>query len=334
MRRTASLLLLLALAAGCSTPVRIGQPAQASGSPDRAEETGTVAAPVPSRSEPGSPGRGGPARLLGYPGGFYRQVAAPSLPSGGAELGSLEAILNEYLSAQEGTYGVFVIDLLTGAGASYHGDDAFPAASTFKLPVVIYALNQVGQGEAALEELLVYREEDWEAGTGILQASAEGDAYRLAYLLELAITYSDNIALNMLMRRFGETNIYAYIQALGPSVLFYSDETWGATPREMASLLSLAYRAEAPASKELADWFFGHLIAAAYKDRIPAGIPEAVMVANKIGTLPGVVNDVALVFAPDRPFILAAYSLDVDMEAAPGVIAEVARLVYTYLNPS
>lgn len=261
-------------------------------------------------------------------------VATPA-PAQGAtpapDLSPLQAQLEEYLSQQEGTYGVYVTDLASGKGTGINADVAFPAASTFKLPMAMYILDQVARGNARLDEILTYTADDYEDGTGVLQDEVSGGgAFTVRRLVELAITQSDNIATNMLLRRFGRSNVYAYMQQLGGKVTQFDPETNGTTPREMALYMQSAQDSKTIADTGLRRFLLGTLGKTAFADRVAAGVPRGVRVAHKIGTLPGVVNDIALVYAPRRTFIVSVLSMDVSEEVAPAVIAEVARRVYAF----
>lgn len=244
----------------------------------------------------------------------------------------LQDELEAYLLEQDGTYGLYVIDLKTGASLGINADEVFPAASTWKLPTVMYVLDQVAAGKASLEEPLTFTEEDWWAGTGILQGSVPGDQYPLGYLVEVAITHSDNIAWLMLERRFGVENIEAYAGRLGAQPVWYEDRVF-TTPRDMARLMRLAQGRALRQAGDLQRFLLEALANTLFQDRVAAGVPEGVTVAHKIGTLPGTVNDVALVDLPEGRFVIAAYSKDIwSEEAAANVIAEVTRKVYQFLS--
>ncbi len=245
----------------------------------------------------------------------------------------LQTRLAEYLSAQDGTYGVFFIDMKTGNTVGYNSDTVFPTASTFKLPLAMCILDLAAKGRVSLDERLAYSQVDWEEGTGVLQGAVKvGDRYTVRQLVELAITESDNIATNMLVRRFGPQNVYTYMQRLGGKVTHFEAGVPGTTPREMAEYLRAATGSQAVGDKALREFLFGALSTTSFHTRIEAGLPDGVKVAHKIGTLPGVVNDVALVYAPGRQFILAAYSMEVDEETAEAVIARVAEMVYAHVQ--
>lgn len=260
-------------------------------------------------------------------------LPAPEPAAAQPDLRQLRQKLNQYLAEQNGTYGVFIIDLKSGRALSINGSQRFPAASTFKLPVTLYVLNQVERGKASLDEVLTYSDEDWEDGTGVLQASSEGDTFTIRQLVELAITHSDNIAHRMLIRRFGLENIMAYMESqLGGRVVNIEDGTVVTTPRDMALYMRQAQSEELLREADLRGLLLDSLENSVFTDRVAAGVPDGVPVAHKIGTLPGVVNDVALVNAPDRPFIIAAFSMDVWEDEAAEVIAGLTRTVYDYLN--
>lgn len=260
------------------------------------------------------------------------EPAAPANP----DLRKLRRQLQTYLADQEGTYGVFILDLTTGKGVGVNSDKVFPAASTFKLPMSLYILDQVAKGQASLYERIAYTWADYEDGTGTLQDwIEEGNELTVRELVELAITQSDNIATQMLLRRFGEENVYAYMQEqLGGKVRYFDEATLGTTPRDMADYMRTFQSGQSLNDAELQQFLLSALENTAFEDRTAGGVPDGVAVAHKIGTLPGVVNDVALVEVPGHPFIISAFSLDVSEEVAPAVISEVTRRVYDFLTSS
>lgn len=259
--------------------------------------------------------------------------AAPQPAEASLDLRGLRAKLNHYLARHDGTYGVFIIDLKSGRALSINGDQRFPAASTFKLPMSLHIFDQVEKGKVSLDEVLAYSDEDWEAGTGVLQASVEGDTFTVRELVELAITHSDNIATNILLRRFGLYNIMTYMeQDLGGRVVNIEDGAIVTTPRDMAVYMRKAQSDELLRQAELRGLLLDSLENTVFEDRVAAGVPAGVPVAHKIGTLPGVVNDVALVGAAERPFVIAAFSMDVWEDEAAEVITGLTRTVYEHLN--
>lgn len=255
------------------------------------------------------------------------QAAAP------LDLAPLQTELQAYLSSKTGTYGLYLVDLATGAEMGILADHLFPSASTYKLPMVMYILNEIGQGRASFDEQITYTEQYWQDGTGLLQdVVMEGDTASVGLLIELSIIQSDNVAAEMLRGRFGSAAMFDYLRGLGGSQFYYDPETYGATPREMAGYLRALYRGEAIADPTLEAYLMDLLTRTAWHDRIDAGVPDGIPVAHKIGTLDGVINDAALVLLPGRPYVLVFYTEGIQSEDALQVSAEVSRRVYEYLT--
>jgi len=298
--------LAAALLAGCAV-----SPASTATVPEIGQAVDALTVPVPAEPAASEP-------------------SAPATP----DLRALRRQLRTYLADQEGTYGVFILDLTTGNSVGVNSDKLFPAASTFKLPMSLYILDQVAKGKASLYERIAYTPADYEDGTGTLQDwIEEGHELTVRELVELAITQSDNIAAQMLLRRFGAENVYAYMQEqLGGRVTYFDETTLGTTPREMAAYMRLFQSGGTLNDAELKQFLLSALENTAFEDRTAAGVPDGVAVAHKIGTLPGVVNDVALVEVPGHPFIISAFSLDVSEDVAPAVISELTRRVYDFLT--
>lgn len=259
------------------------------------------------------------------------EAVSPPAP----ELSALQAEFEEYLAGYEGTFGIYLVDVRSGASLGINADTAFPAASTFRLPLAMYVLSRAARGEVGLSEAIDYEPSDWEEGTGILQGEVGPDfSLPIRTLLDYSIRYSDNIATNTLPRRFGKQNVIDYLGGLGGTVWSYDEMTNGTTPREMGQyLLQAATERSAIGSRRLQRMLLDLLASTAFTDRIPAGLPEGVRVEHKIGTLPGTVNDVAFVHAPERPFVLSVFSLDVPEETAIQVISALAERAYSFLNP-
>ncbi len=296
------------LLAGCSAQAGISHTAQQSIDPGPANEA-VVPAEQPSLSA-------------------VDQVADLEPPPDRA---LLRERLERYVQALPGTWGIYLLEIESGWSLAINGEMVFPAASTFKLPMAMYVLDLVERGRADLSEVLVYQEGDWEEGAGILQETVQvGSTETVGRLIELAITYSDNIAANMLIRRFGWENVQAYMRSLGGTVTVTESGRNATTPREMAAYMEALYTGTAITNPELRRSLLDHLSNTAFQDRIAGGLPAGVPVAHKIGALDGVVNDIGLVMLPEHPFIISIFSLDVGEERAIEAIAEITRIVYRY----
>ena len=101
----------------------------------------------------------------------------------------------------------------------YHADDAFHAASTMKVPVLIELFHQVREGKLKLDDPLLIKNEfhslvDGSVYTLNAADDSEADLYKavgqtrtLRQLSELMITVSSNFATNLLIEKLGVDNI-------------------------------------------------------------------------------------------------------------------------------
>lgn len=241
---------------------------------------------------------------------------------------TLKTDLERFLSEQKGRYGLYYKNLVTGEAFGIHDKEHFIAASTTKLPMNLMLYRKVAAGEVDLNSRLTYLQEDFEAGTGIIQSSPYGTEYTVRETARLSIVYSDNCAINMIIRLLGIENIRRYMQDLGGTV--YYGPGCPSCPFDLVIYAQELYRfyQEDP---DLAVLLMEDLMNTQWNDRIKKLIPGDVKVAHKIGNYPGVVNDIAIVFA-NEPYALAVMSSGVEQDAAEMVIAELSIRIYDGLH--
>lgn len=254
--------------------------------------------------------------------------AAVAAAAGKIDYRPLRSDLQDYLACQQGVYGLYVMDLNSGAVMGINEGEVFHAASTFKVPATLYVYRRVAGGTLEPHQRLVMRSSHLEGGTGHLQFKPLGTAKTVDELVRYAIVYSDNVATNMLLDLVGKDAVKDYMSALGGTVVDLENTT---CPRDMALYMRevVRFAGENPWGAKL----LLHLRSTVFTDRIPHPLPGEVPVANKIGNWPltGTYNDVAYVEHPARPYILAVFSRETTgYDDAVRVIREVSRRVYDY----
>src|ERR1700737_1844528 len=113
-----------------------------------------------------------------------------------------------------GRLGAVVVHLQTGASASVDAERAFPAASLFKLPLLVEVLAEEDSGQLEADGRRAIRPEDWTDGSGVLQARV-GDQLTVRELTRLMIQESDNIAALVLLDAVGVPAVNAIVERLG-----------------------------------------------------------------------------------------------------------------------
>jgi beta-lactamase class A len=110
---------------------------------------------------------------------------------------TLEARLAPLTKAHKGKVAVGVKHLVTGEPFFLNADEVLPTASLIKLPVLIEAYLQAGEGKIKLGDTLTLRESDKVPGSGILTPHFSGGAtFPLRDALRLMTVFSDNTATN------------------------------------------------------------------------------------------------------------------------------------------
>jgi beta-lactamase class A len=249
------------------------------------------------------------------------------------------------IEGYDGVAGVYVRDLEGDFGYGVRPDEEFFAASTIKLPVMVAVYRKVDEGELSFSQMIEIKEEDWAAGAGWLQWERAGTRQTVGDLLLLMMTQSDNVATNALVRTVGGADhINEVARSLGAeNTLLYqklSSERAAipqldnrSTPRDMAPMLQKIADGEAASEKSC-----GYMIDLMYLDELDwwldAGLPANVYAANKAGWLYEVYDDVGIVKAGDRPYVVAIMSKygSGDVDKGQVLIEELSRTVWETQN--
>src|SRR5918993_3779581 len=276
-------------------------------------------------------------------------------PSSGPLLEELARIA----AASKGTVGVAAIDIGTGDVTTFNADERFKMASTFKVPVAVYALRLAQEGRLSLTEPIPLRREDMvEPGVLFEHFRHPGAAISLLNAIELSVTISDNSATDIILQRVGgPAAVQAWLKSRGyPDMNIGSrtvKETFGpgaaaqpmdaesarldrtVTPREMARFLADLHRGQLLAPEGTSTIL--DIMGRAVGDRIALSLPPGAGVRHKTGTLLGgemvSVNDVGYVTRPNGAVIvMAVFIKDSPTSVAHAmrdkVIGHIARAIY------
>ena len=245
-------------------------------------------------------------------------------------IGELKGYLEEYIARQEGRYGLYFINLATGDEFGINDKERYIAASTTKLPMNLLLYKKIAAGEVDFNDKLVFLEEDFEPGAGIIQNSPFGTEYTVRETARLSIVYSDNCGINMIIRLLGIDNIRQYMMDIGGTIYYGRDHR--SCPYDLAVYARELYRFYEQ-EPEIAGILIEDLQNTMWNDRINKLLPKDVKVSHKIGNFDGVYNDVGIVFA-EQPYVLAVMSEDIDQSVASDVIAQLSKKIYDYIVTS
>lgn len=251
------------------------------------------------------------------------QHASPTLiptPPFEAQKKQIEASL-EPLS---GTYAVFYEELEGGQFLAINEKKPLPAASLIKLPVILALYQEAEAGRIDLTSHYSLKESDKRVGAGSLAYKPAGYEVSFREMARLMGQQSDNTAFHIVSRILGTEKIQALIDRLGMKQTSFSEQI--TTAADIALFWRQLYKGSLVNEKNKEE-IFGHLTGSIWEERIPAGVPEEIKVAHKIGTLIGVITDAGIVF-DKRPYILVIMNEDANELEAKKVLPELSRQIY------
>lgn len=243
----------------------------------------------------------------------------------------LKARLQEYLNGlgTKAEWGIFFKDLTSQNTFGIQEDLPVPAASTVKVPVVLFAATLVSEENLSWNEQLTYKaERDWRGGAGSLQFTAkDGDIFTIRELAEKSITESDNVAWKMLERRLGLENIANFMRQIGGTNVYPGWQNVS-TARDMVTYMqaTLDFAQKSPENgQDILHWLSNTI----WNTGLNRFITE-VEVGHKEGDITGISDDTGIVYA-NHPYLIAIMSKGQDdVELGFEHIGHLSRITYDY----
>ncbi len=278
---------------------------------------------------------------------FVAGAGAAALWPKHASARSFDDLMRAAIDRIPATVGVYARTMAPGAPvAAYNAGLSFPSASTIKVLIMLTAFRLAERDPSVMSKVITFRNADFIGGSDFLAHASNGDRFTVHELIVPMIAVSDNTAANMLITHFGFDAINASAQAARlththlrrhfldtPAILKHHDNR--TTPQDMASLLFQLERGtreavRTVASPESCRAMIQIMLGQTDRDKIPAGIPHGVAVANKTGELTGTRADIAIVDPfGNSPYVLAVYTMKLnDWSGGAYGIADISRLVY------
>jgi beta-lactamase class A len=244
----------------------------------------------------------------------------------------------------DGKIGVYAIDTSNHHVIAYRSLERFPVQSTMKLMSVAALLKQSTAKKNLLQEKINYTKNDlaivWHPVTG--QHLANG--MTLEELSEAAISYSDNTAINLIIKKLGGpeaiTQFATSIDNKTFNIVHYdgdlnsdpNNEQDTSTPKDMAisiQKLMLGNILTTSEQNKLMTWMRNNT--AGYK-RIRSGTPIGWVVADKTGSGDyGIANDIGMLWSPTcKPIIIAIYTVQnkKDAKRRDDIVASTTQIIF------
>lgn len=249
----------------------------------------------------------------------YRQSEEAVMEQQYDKMTSITNKIKAYMGGEYTNISVDYLDLSTGEEFKINSNEIEHTASTIKVPVVMIVLDMINSGEIKETDTMEYDEaSDYEDGAGELQYIDKSSPISIMQLCEYAIKYSDNIAVNMLVRRIGYDNIVPILKTrVGVD---WGDKPNQASTNGMTQILKRIYNEGNPYYAKEIEWLKNTI----FHDRLDKYINEC-SVAHKIGDYGAYTHDVGIVYS-DKPYILSVYTHGLSNSYEQ--IAQISKIVY------
>ncbi|MGN1116118.1 MAG: serine hydrolase [Candidatus Ornithomonoglobus sp.] len=231
----------------------------------------------------------------------------------------LEQQLNEMLANCSGDWSLYFEDYTTGEKIIINDHQVY-SASLIKLYVIQAVYNEICAGSL-------------------------GDSGHIEELLARMITWSDNDAWKELAQILGGGN---YMNGMAVVTRVAQDEGFASTGQFMqGGRKNFNFTSAGDCGTYLRRILDGTIINQEYSakildllrqqqvlHKIPSGVPEGIVTANKTGELEYLEGDAAIVYAPLGTYILVIISQDMDDPGtAQSQIRNISSYIYNFTNP-
>jgi len=251
--------------------------------------------------------------------------------------------------------GVAVYDTETKQTLMINERAGFHAASTMKLPVMMEIFRLADRKKIGLNDPVEIKNKFYSIVDGSEYRLSKGDdsdqelygrigqTAPAIELIDRMITWSSNLATNLLIEKVKAENVNALMRELGAndiqvlrgvedSKAFQAGKNNTTTAYDLTLMLRLIAENKF-VNKRACEKMVEILSAQHFNDGIPAGLPAATRVAHKTGNITKHHHDAGIVYAPGRkPYVITVLTKGIAEQKRSGkLIADISRAVYQSL---
>jgi beta-lactamase class A len=265
----------------------------------------------------------------------------------------------ELISASRAeTVGIAVYDVQTKETLLINERVSMHAASTMKVPVMMEIFRLVEAKKLGLREPIEVKNKFYSIVDGSefrlnKMDDSDEEVYRrigqtmtVLELVDHMITWSSNLATNLLIERVKAENVNKLMRDLGANEIevkrgvedtkaFQAGINNTTTAYDLMLLLKLIAEHKF-LSKRASEKIVEILSSQHFNDGIPAGIPKNARVAHKTGDITKHNHDAGIVYLPDRkPYVIVVLTKGIaEHRRSSRLIADISRAVYQVLGGS
>ena len=232
-------------------------------------------------------------------------------------------IIKQYKGNNE--IGIVYKNFSTGYKYSQEDNKYFTAASTIKVVYAMRIYDRIRNGEVSEDADIYYNENHLEEGNGQITNNKKKNSYKLDYVIQNMIQYSDNTATNMLVGNSATAAdlLVKYLDSLGVNLSQEEAQNNRITPAMMDVVWTKLYK-ERDKYQKLIKYLEDSEAGEVIKD----GIPNK-KIASKYGALGSNYHETAIIFG-DKDYMLLIYTNK--LNKSKQAIKEIAKKIDEITN--
>lgn len=294
---------------------------------------------------------------LGFVGGvYYRNLTFPSVESESTDFEQsaskypylskriLQEEQNDYLinflslrrqlrvmaASYKDTLAFYFEYLPTGTSIGINEKVEFSAASLIKVPIVMAYYHYKERMGLSTNRTVKIQEDQIDSGFGDLWKRGAGAEITLEEAVRLSLIESDNTAGLVLAGNVPQEDFDDVYEGLDIDFFEEKDEVI-ITAKQYASILKALYFSSV-LTKDSSQQILDLLTATNFHDKLRAGVPKDIPVANKFGLLGReLFQDCGIVYVPKRPYLLCMVSHS-NEEVARERMRNISSTIYQFVS--
>lgn len=238
--------------------------------------------------------------------------------------------LKQKISVEEGIYGLYIKDMITGKTYEYNSDQEFYPLSLFKLPIAYIVARDVERGELKWDDTFIYKPKDYFNQFGTINSFGFGSEFELKKVVELMLRESDNAAPNILKRYLGEDYLnteFKKISGFETADLF--DEELLTTPQKCGYLIEgIFYKKWI--DEDSVNLLLSYLNPTSYDEALNPHLSDNLTFYHKVGFSTGMYHNCGIIKSENKDMIVCLMSKEITEESFDRVNQYVAEFVNNY----
>lgn len=236
--------------------------------------------------------------------------------------------------------GFYLRDFRHSDWTAYHGDHQFEPGSLLKIPLLITYLRMAERDPTVMSRTYTFKPEAYTRQNVRFPPAKRieaGITYTVPQLLDHAIRYSDNHAVEILLRNVDVPLFHRTYTDVGLRDFTASETSYPLTPKEISVFMKALYNASY-LSLEDSELAVSMLMTSTFDVGLQAGLPPGTRIAHKFGeSFNGVdwqLHETAFIYAGSDAYLLTVMTKGPRMEDLPEVLASISRLVHGEMSRS